>query len=96
MLRAGTFGIFGTFFICAFVHLYRVSLKKGNFSDFRLNSVLKVGFYFSHVFWNQNSEPLFYLFTKEVCVMHTSLNFVHTINTYFVKCILNIVKCKVQ
>ena len=37
-----------------------------------------------------------YLFTKEVCVMHTSLNFVHTINTYLVKCILNIVECKVQ
>ena len=37
-----------------------------------------------------------YLFTKEVCVMHTSLNFVHTINTYLVKCIWNIVECKVQ
>ena len=26
--------------------IYRVSLKKGNFSDFRLISVLEVGFYF--------------------------------------------------
>ena len=38
--------------------MYRVSLKKGNIAIFVLFLFQKLDFTFSHVFWNQNFEPI--------------------------------------
>ena len=83
--------------ICWFANLahlcfvYRVSLKKGNFSDFRLISVLEVGFYFSHVFRNQNFELVSYSHSNYI---HSESKLPkktqkHAASTWFLECFSN-------
>ena len=51
-------------------NIYRVSLKKGNFSNFRLISVLEVGFYFFHMWFGIRISSPFHLATQIISLQN--------------------------